>query len=58
MYTLFENVHLHLMQAGNDDSNFINIMANTEVMESNSDLTMETIFQEVNELIIKFDKFL
>jgi hypothetical protein len=53
IYTLLERLHVALIQEGINDTTFLDIILNTEVNES-VDSTMESILQEINELITKF----
>lgn len=56
IYTLFERIHTALIQAMNDDGNFLEILVNTQVIRM-VDVTLESLLQEINELIKKFNEF-
>lgn len=48
-------MHVNVIQAGKNDQTFLDIITNTQVNEL-EDPTMESIFQEINELITTFDQ--
>lgn len=54
IHILLERTHITLLQAGNDDPNFTNIIVNTEV-DKPEKISAESLFREVNELIVKLD---
>lgn len=54
IHILLERMHTALLQAGNDDPNFTDIILNTEV-DKPEKMSAECLFQEVNELIVKLD---
>lgn len=56
IHILLERTHIALLQAGNDDPNFTNIIVNTEV-DKPEKISAESLFREVNELIVKLDDF-
>lgn len=55
IHTLFERLHGALIQEGRNDPKFLDIISNTQINEL-VDPTMESILQEINELITKFDE--
>lgn len=57
IHILLEHTHIALLQAGNDDPNFTNIIVNTEVNKP-EEIQAECLLREVNELIVKLDDFL
>lgn len=58
IYSLFEHMHIALIQTANDDPNFISIITNRDSEEDSSDPTMESLLREINELIIKIDEII
>lgn len=55
IYSLFEHMHIALIQT---DPDFISIISNEDSGENSSDPTMESLLQDINELIIKIDEII
>lgn len=59
MHSITEQVLNVLIDLGNDDPNFIDVMANTEVDETADTVdTIESLLQDFNELLSKFDELI
>lgn len=58
IYSLFEHMHIALIQTSNNNPNFIDIITNRNSEEESNNLTMESLFQEINELIFIFNEFI
>lgn len=56
VHMLLERTHIALLQAGNDDPNFTNIIVNTQV-DKPENISTECLFWEVNKLVAKLDEF-
>lgn len=57
MNKFFKQLHLGLMQAGTDDSEFIDIVVNEQVDKPKS-ISAKSLLLEINELIEELDKFI
>lgn len=57
MYSLFEYMRIVLIQIAKDNPKFLDVLTNENTEEESSGLAMESLLQEMNELIIKLDKF-
>lgn len=56
IHSLFERMHVALVQAGRNNPTFLDIIANTQVNDSVGP-SMESIFQEMNDMIRKLDEY-